>query len=665
MSDSEHAQPTADYYSTIFRAINGDNVQEKPRDAKTEQEKQALYAKKGPEWGNHGLNIMDYVKWKGWPYKQVSNGPKDALEFNLGDPHGNRQPGDRSSVFVMLKARDNGAPTRGIYNRFSDGYDGSHQFPDNKNSLLKFVKEVGGAGTDDAARKEIRAMINDVGVDTKFPVANYQADDNRLRVTDVDLNHKHTFSTEQHTSETTYFDTTKKYGTNDHQMAHAYLTKKRGLNPKFVDLFMNNDLIRTNGEFRFHDKQTHQPKVIPPYIEFAQKRPQNRQQALSPFDSDQLTVGADRIFFGDRDGQGNPDYSHYAYPHSHPKSIASTHRIAHTNDGNQQVPNAESDYGFNFKSGNGRDNLFVFEDPIDAMSYYQLHAKSLAKTNSTFLSLSGSQAKRGTIYNFMHQQFADSSTFKNRIFCTDNDRAGQALITSVLDGQNDLAEFNKSQNAGSVSYSIHVPGKNPNGNPCKDWNEELVARERDPRGAVKVPLHQFYEPEAFANHVVKQLTQQLSPDGQQKLAQFNRASFEAWKNYNSNPARRGLRKDDSALQLAKKNYAAFDKHDREAVDEFYKGPGQHLSPFEIAKHLPQGISSLKPQQTINQSQQSQQSQQKPMANKQQTGQRRKPIFNPFSTVAEQKQARADFNAMRAAKRDQQPFSHTHSTEWGR
>lgn len=113
--------------------------------------------------------------------------------------------------------------------------------------------------------------------------------------------------------------------------------------------------------------------------------------------------------------------------------------------------------GFNFETGTGGDNLYVFESPIDALSYFQLHAAELSQTNNSFLSLDGAGSKIGTVSRYAQEYHQE--LFKQVHLCLDNDNAGKMGELEYLDQYNSLY--------GQPVVEVPLKGK--------DWNEQLTS----------------------------------------------------------------------------------------------------------------------------------------------------------------------------------------------
>lgn len=80
-------------------------------------------------------------------------------------------------------------------------------------------------------------------------------------------------------------------------------------------------------------------------------------------------------------------------------------------------------YGFNVRFRGPFRHLYVFESPIDLLSYWQMYARELSR--SQLLSLSGASAKMQTINDYLLTQPALPAYLH---LAPDNDVAGRALI---------------------------------------------------------------------------------------------------------------------------------------------------------------------------------------------------------------------------------------------
>ncbi|MDR2833090.1 MAG: DUF3991 and toprim domain-containing protein [Streptococcaceae bacterium] len=90
--------------------------------------------------------------------------------------------------------------------------------------------------------------------------------------------------------------------------------------------------------------------------------------------------------------------------------------------------NSESHFGFNVSIGNP-DKLYIFESPIDLLSYWSLNKEI---RNASFVSLDG--VKPESLMNFLRYFATDKRTIFNELYiCTDNDRAGIQFLHSFDD----------------------------------------------------------------------------------------------------------------------------------------------------------------------------------------------------------------------------------------
>lgn len=114
-------------------------------------------------------------------------------------------------------------------------------------------------------------------------------------------------------------------------------------------------------------------------------------------------------------------------------------------------------YGYNLKLGNGADRLIVFEAPIDLLSYMQQNGASLQNTNTTFMSLTGTNHQK-IMHQLSRMQTENGYAPKEVTIATDNDIAGFE-VAHHMNG----FEYK----AGQMNREIPVVGK--------DWNDQLKA----------------------------------------------------------------------------------------------------------------------------------------------------------------------------------------------
>lgn len=119
----------------------------------------------------------------------------------------------------------------------------------------------------------------------------------------------------------------------------------------------------------------------------------------------------------------------------------------------QDVPGSEKAYGFRFDGAS--DRLFVFESPIDLLSFIDLYPKEWE--SRTYVSLGGVSDK-ALQYVLSHRP-----DIRRIYLCLDNDEAGEAACKRIADS---LAD----------TYTVirYVPA-------LKDWNEVLQHREDIPK----------------------------------------------------------------------------------------------------------------------------------------------------------------------------------------
>ncbi|TPR13732.1 hypothetical protein DY052_07670 [Apilactobacillus timberlakei] len=224
------------------------------------------------------------------------------------------------------------------------------------------------------------------------------------------------------------------------KLAVDYLVGERKLSPNIVNTMIDQDLIRAENNDKYH------------YIEFAWKKPNSERESNKFTNMDQQVVGADRMNF-EKNSQG--------------KMV----RRSRENGGQTIAKNSESGYGFNVKTGTGKDNLFIFEAPVDALSYATLNGAKLAHTNSTLLSLGG-VSKTDSIQSFIHKQYGQHKDFKNIVISVDKDHAGRKMIGDFTKSIQDKEYFVNHPD----QYRHHVYVKQANVG--KDWNDTVKATNR-------------------------------------------------------------------------------------------------------------------------------------------------------------------------------------------
>lgn len=124
---------------------------------------------------------------------------------------------------------------------------------------------------------------------------------------------------------------------------------------------------------------------------------------------------------------------------------------------------SKKDWGFNFGKQLFTDekySLYVFESPLDALSFYQLHKQEVSP-NTKYLSLSGAGTKVKTIENFItnYQEKLGAKSSEVHL-CFDQDEAGRKAITKAL------------RVLEKMGYHGEIKLDHPGGS-VKDWNESL------------------------------------------------------------------------------------------------------------------------------------------------------------------------------------------------
>lgn len=140
--------------------------------------------------------------------------------------------------------------------------------------------------------------------------------------------------------------------------------------------------------------------------------------------------------------------------------------------------NSTHGYGFNFSVGRP-ENLYFFEAPIDAMSYYSLHPKL---KNARFVSMDGlKKSVYANFYNISEKQLnQQDSSVKSLTFCVDNDQAGTNFMKgllakdsagNILVDSNNHAHYMKLEN--NHQQEIPINRSSPKKSYGKDWNDVL------------------------------------------------------------------------------------------------------------------------------------------------------------------------------------------------
>ncbi len=115
------------------------------------------------------------------------------------------------------------------------------------------------------------------------------------------------------------------------------------------------------------------------------------------------------------------------------------------------VAGSQPEYSFHFNGTS--DKIFLFEAPIDMLSYISMHKKNW-KEHSYAASCSVSD-------RVLFQCLKDNPNIKNVYLCFDNDEAGQTANKRIADKLNKL----------NIQNEILIPTH-------KDWNEDLTLSEK-------------------------------------------------------------------------------------------------------------------------------------------------------------------------------------------
>ncbi|MCP3028770.1 toprim domain-containing protein [Halobacillus sp. A5] len=184
------------------------------------------------------------------------------------------------------------------------------------------------------------------------------------------------------------------YEVNDKRKAKNYLTNERKIHPKIVNWLDSKDLIAQDklGNVVFKWKQ--QGEVVGA-----------DRQGTSPMKDGRMFKGIDR--------------------------------------------NSHGSAGFSVDIGKPN-SIYLFESPIDAMSYWSIKKEKLQ--NTRLVSMSG--LKRQTMIDEIKRMGKDGHKVKHITFCTDNDKAGREFANKY--------QRMMSEKVSKVTLPIN-----------KDWNDEL------------------------------------------------------------------------------------------------------------------------------------------------------------------------------------------------
>ena len=127
------------------------------------------------------------------------------------------------------------------------------------------------------------------------------------------------------------------------------------------------------------------------------------------------------------------------------------------------------DFGFNFRhfDGSGNLKLYIFESPIDALSFYNLHPN--LKGDNYYLSLNGAGTKVKTITAF----FKQIGIPKEVHLAMDTDDAG---FKGMIHAHHMLKPINKSLSIEMDQMKVYFDQPN---SVYKDWNDALKAKDRN------------------------------------------------------------------------------------------------------------------------------------------------------------------------------------------
>ncbi|TPR14972.1 hypothetical protein DY052_05980 [Apilactobacillus timberlakei] len=341
----------------------------------------------------------------------------------------------------------------------------------------------------------------------------------------------------------------------DKQFVYDYLSEERGLSKSLIDKMIEQDLIRCENSANYK------------YIEFAWKKPSDLSESNDFELKNQKVVGADRMYFEtDKNGK--------------------VHR--RSENGKQIVKNSESGYGFNVKTRTGKDVLFVFEAPVDALSYINANGSELKGVDATFLSLGG-VSKSNSIQEFLSKQHAKVSDFKDIVLCVDNDKAGRKMIGDFTADITNKADSVQNPE----KYRHHVFVKVPNVD--KDWNDTLKGMRdfnRSPQEAEKKHPNIQYDLKKKTRYDINDYILQQTKKATHNI--INRSGLiktvdslsNMYDNFKKNNNINFYGKDYSTY---KKNLFAYNDDFKEFMTNF----GENMPPKELKKYVNHSLENHK------------------------------------------------------------------------
>ncbi|MBM0067946.1 DUF3991 and toprim domain-containing protein [Alkalicoccobacillus gibsonii] len=120
--------------------------------------------------------------------------------------------------------------------------------------------------------------------------------------------------------------------------------------------------------------------------------------------------------------------------------------------------------GFHFDVGKP-EKLIVFEDAIDALSYYSIKQKDVQ--NARLVSMSG--VKPDVITQQVKQMVAEGHQVKQVVLAVDNDKGGHEFVETITSKMRPSDKLVKDDAAKEQFFQVEQPTK-------KDWNDDLKAK---------------------------------------------------------------------------------------------------------------------------------------------------------------------------------------------
>jgi hypothetical protein len=572
------------FYSMARMSLEGERPDDLNKQSQTPPEKRHYNRNSASfvEIPKNNLNIIDYCDWAGIPFKGTQS--RKGVEFKIGDAaqvksdHLQKWSNDLSSISVNLPYSSNGnnRVNRGFYNRLSGkkinkvnpGYNHSSE-------LNRFIIEVNDLDKGHTVKEAVKAsneliaqMAKEYGVETRHQVtdnsfnatfnsqdpANYVPGNSKAKDTNLTNEEELAAAFDPHSTE--YKNPGKNHNSKDWDLVQRYLVGERGINEKLAKRLFDKDYIRTGAGSK--------DGKYDPYIEFVWKRPTNvihrpgvnMETPGAKMQENTIDVGADRIYF------------------DNPQTLELSHKQG--NRGKSIVSSSEPT-GFNIPAGSGKKSLYVFEAPIDALSFYTLHSRALTASDATVLSLSGASSKLDHVSDFLERtnnlggNIGEKNGLRNIYLCFDNDSAGRSAIAQFTEKVLDKRSIEDPTRNNGLVVRAMVP---PEG---KDWNETLK-QYLNTGLPLKRPKEDFTISQ-FDKMVISETMDKLSPEGQLNMPITMQSYHQMYEQFAQTGHVPGPK--SAYTNNLKSDLSQFTKDDREIFDTFMQEFGQDVAPVEV------------------------------------------------------------------------------------